>query len=91
MCSQQITVEIQNASLEHKTLHKRLNKLQHRNNKLKKKLQNFQEEEDDKGLDDMLDSMEAKIKALKSRPLIGNTNNITSITNVQKQLNVVEC
>lgn len=63
--SQQIGEEIQNASLERETLHTRLDKLQHQNNKLKMKLRNLQQEEDDKGLDDVLNSMEAKIKALK--------------------------
>ena len=62
---QSITSELELASMEREKLHKQLDKLQHGNNKLTMKLRNLEEKESDKGLDDVLDSMEAKIKALK--------------------------
>jgi len=62
---QSITSELQASSLEREALHNRLDKLQHENKKLKAKLHKLEEVESDGALDDVLDSMQAKIKQLK--------------------------
>ena len=64
---QSITSELQSSSLEREALHKRLDKLQHENKKLKAKLHKLEEVESDGALDDVLDSMQAKIRQLKNR------------------------
>lgn len=62
---QSLTVELQVLLLEHEQLQKELENLHSDNDKLRSKLSSLQEREEDRGLDDVLDSMEAKIKALK--------------------------
>ena len=62
---QSITSELQASSLERVALQNRLDKLQHENNKLKTKLHKLEEVESDGALDDVLDSMQAKIRQLK--------------------------
>jgi len=64
---QSITSELQASSLEREALHNRLDQLQHENKKLKAKLHKLEEVESDGALDDVLDSMQAKIRQLKNR------------------------
>ena len=51
--------------LEHEQLQKELENVHSDNDTLRSKLSCLQEREEERGLDDVLDSMEAKIKALK--------------------------
>lgn len=60
-----IKLESQTASLEHERLERQLENLHKVNDELRSKLSILEERVDDRGLDDVLDSMEAKIKALK--------------------------
>ncbi|KAL7548376.1 hypothetical protein ACHAWF_011669, partial [Thalassiosira exigua] len=60
-----ISLELQMATAEREMLHNQLAQLQEENGRLKSKLRQLEEQEDEKGLDDVLDNMEAKIKALK--------------------------
>ncbi len=62
---QNLAVELQVLLLEHEQLQKELENVHSDNDKLRSKLSSLQEREEDRGLDDVLDSMEAKIKALK--------------------------
>lgn len=64
---QTIGLELEAASLEREHLQQQLGRIQDENNELHAKLRTFEEREADKGLDDVLDSMESKIKELKSR------------------------
>ncbi len=60
-----IDVELQVLLLEHEQLQGELENVHSDNDKLHFKLSRLQEREEDRDLDDVLDSMEAKIKALK--------------------------
>jgi hypothetical protein len=62
---QNLAIEIQELSVEHEQLKRELQYLHSDNDKLRSKLRHSIEREEDRDLDDVLDSMEAKIKALK--------------------------
>lgn len=62
---QAVELESQAASSERERLQKKLGNLQDENNQLRSKLRDLEDKETEEGLDDVLDSMEAKIKALK--------------------------
>jgi len=64
---QAIHVELEAASLERDHLQQQLGILHDENNKLHSKLRHLEERDSEKGLDNVLDSMEAKIKELKVR------------------------
>jgi hypothetical protein len=60
-----INLELQTVSLEHERLERQVEILQKENDDLRLKLSIMEERESNRGLDDVLDSMEAKIKQLK--------------------------
>ena len=60
-----INLELQTVSLEHERLERQVEILQKENDDLRLKLSIMEEREGNRGLDDVLDSMEAKIKELK--------------------------
>jgi chromosome segregation ATPase len=60
-----INLELQTVSLEHERLERQVEILHKENDDLRLKLSIMEEREGDRGLDDVLDSMEAKIKQLK--------------------------
>ncbi|KAL3767482.1 hypothetical protein ACHAW5_006211 [Stephanodiscus triporus] len=62
---QNLAIEIQELSVEHEQLKRELQYLHSDNDKLRSKFRHSREREEDRDLDDVLDSMEAKIKALK--------------------------
>ena len=62
---QNLAIEIQELSLEHEQLKRELQYLHSDNDRLRARLRHSREREEDRDLDDVLDSMEAKIKALK--------------------------
>lgn len=64
---QSTNIELQAENLEREYLRKSLAHVENENKKLKSKLRHLEDKEDGKGLDDVLDSMEAKIKLLKKK------------------------
>jgi hypothetical protein len=60
-----IKLELQTVSLEHERLERQVEILHKENDELRLKLSIIDEREGDRDLDDVLDSMEAKIKELK--------------------------
>lgn len=62
---QQIHSEMEIASAERQLLQQKLGQLQEENDKLRAKLRKVEDKEDTKRLDDVLDSMESKMKALR--------------------------
>lgn len=81
--------ELEIASTTRQHLQHTLNQLQEENDKLRVKLRKAEDKEDKKRLDDVLDSMEAKMKALKlqsKRSNKGKSNNKSSSS--KKDVNV---
>mmetsp|Transcript_34564 Transcript_34564/g.62191 ORF Transcript_34564/g.62191 Transcript_34564/m.62191 type:complete len:381 (-) Transcript_34564:145-1287(-) len=62
---QAVSLELQSASLEREHLQIQFGIIQDENSQLRSKLRYLEEKESEKGLDDVMDSMGAKIKALK--------------------------
>jgi hypothetical protein len=63
----QVSSELKSASLEREKLQTKLNAVLDDNTKMTSRLQSMEEKEDEKRLDDVLDGMQAKMRALRLR------------------------